>query len=186
MGADSDLVASAFFALALCSFFSLSFACIACSFNCSISSSSSSSSSSPRSISTWPRWELPDRAASAGVSRPLFVGDGEGDARSAMRRNRSRPLGVLRRTSWGDFGGHWASVSAPDPAGILNYASASHPSCLPGTKSVPLHLLRNLQGSDTISCSRCISITRRFVYLRCQFSSLIKAMLSVRLNNICS
>lgn len=41
-----------------------------------------------------------------------LVGDGDGDCRSARRRIRSRPPGVLRRTSWGDRGGHWEAITA--------------------------------------------------------------------------
>jgi len=34
-----------------------------------------------------------------------LIGDGDGEARSASRRNRSRPPGVLKRASCGDLGG---------------------------------------------------------------------------------
>lgn len=38
-----------------------------------------------------------------------LIGDGDGEVRSARRRRRLRPSGVLKRTSCGDLGGHWVS-----------------------------------------------------------------------------
>lgn len=49
------------------------------------------------------------------MDRARFSGDGEGEERSAMRRIRSRPPGVLARASWGDRGGHCGGGPAPDP-----------------------------------------------------------------------
>jgi hypothetical protein len=42
------------------------------------------------------------------------VGDGDGEVRSAKRRSRSRPPGVLRRTSRGDLGGQFSFTLATD------------------------------------------------------------------------
>ena len=58
---------------------------------------------------------MPGLAARADMDRALFSGDGDGEARSAMRRIRSRPPGVLARASWGDRGGHCGGGPAPDP-----------------------------------------------------------------------
>ena len=83
-----------------CNFFNLSRAWISCNFNCSVSSSSSSKSSISSSKSSWALF------CNDGVDLERLMGEGEGEARSARRRRRSLPPGVLKRTSWGDLGGH--------------------------------------------------------------------------------
>ena len=110
----SAVSSDAFFAFALCSFFNLSFACIARSFSCRISSSSSSSRSivSSAPSSSGRSW---DNAFRAGVLA-LLVGEGDGEVLLTIRRYRSRPEGVLNKASCGDLGGHCGSGPVPAPA----------------------------------------------------------------------
>lgn len=103
-GSLSLAMGSTSLTLAFCSFFSFNRACISWSCNCSVSSSSSSSSLSSRIA------RASFRIAALEYDR--LIGDGDGEVRLARRRRRSRPPGVLRRTSWGDLGGQWASPVA--------------------------------------------------------------------------
>jgi hypothetical protein len=43
-----------------------------------------------------------------------LIGDGDGEVRPARRRSRSRPPGVLKRTSWEDLGGQFSFALAAD------------------------------------------------------------------------
>jgi hypothetical protein len=54
------------------------------------------------------------------MDRDVFNGEGEGEARSAIRRSRSRPPGVLARASCGDRGGHGAGTGGAVPFKIVS------------------------------------------------------------------
>ena len=55
-----------------------------------------------------------------------FIGDGEGETRSAKRRSFSRPPGVLSKTSCGDLGGHSGILALILSKAYLQFLETTH------------------------------------------------------------